>query len=130
MRGGIDEVEEALAAVEFGEEDGGVGLRIGGFDPVKAGPETALVATSFPEDSARVTACPHRHPFCFFLPSFLKDLNTLTQRKRSFVEYIIRMLGSVGKWGVFIKGGWWNRRFWMKGMSKRSGFLKGAGVTK
>ncbi|XP_058221184.1 uncharacterized protein LOC131331315 [Rhododendron vialii] len=39
---GIDEVVEAGAAVEFGKEDGGIRLRIGGFDPVKAGSETAF----------------------------------------------------------------------------------------
>nr|GMD27729.1 hypothetical protein TorRG33x02_097470 [Ipomoea batatas] len=33
----VDEVDEAGAAVELGEEDGGVGLGLGGVDPMKAG---------------------------------------------------------------------------------------------
>lgn len=34
---GIDEINEAGTAVEFGEEESGVGLRLGGFDPLKTG---------------------------------------------------------------------------------------------
>lgn len=35
---GVDEVDEAGTAVEFGEEDGGVGLGLRGVDPMKARP--------------------------------------------------------------------------------------------
>jgi len=46
-RAGIDEVEEAGSAVEFGEEEGGVGLRFRGFDPIKTRSDAAIFAASF-----------------------------------------------------------------------------------
>lgn len=36
---GIDEVEKASAAIEFGKKKSGVGLRVRGFDPLNAGPD-------------------------------------------------------------------------------------------
>lgn len=56
---GIDEVLEAGAAVELGEEDGGVRLGFRGFDPLEAGSDGAVVAAAFAEDSASITADPH-----------------------------------------------------------------------
>jgi hypothetical protein len=79
---GIDEVEEAGAAVEFGEEDGGVGLGLRGFDPVKAWTEAAVVAASFPEDPAGVTACPHRGSVPFLMDSFFLERERERERER------------------------------------------------
>lgn len=57
--GGIDEVEEAGAAVEFGKEDGGVGLRLGAADPLEAGADAAVVGAALAEHPAAVAAHPH-----------------------------------------------------------------------
>lgn len=56
---GIDEVDEAGAAVEFCEEEGGVGLGLWGFDPVKAGSNGAALRAAFAENSASITAHAH-----------------------------------------------------------------------
>lgn len=55
----IDKVDEASAAVKFGEEDGGIGLKIRAFDPLKARPESAVVVTAFAKDSAAIAAHAH-----------------------------------------------------------------------
>lgn len=52
----IDEVDEAGAAVELGEEEGGVGLGFRGRNPLKAGPNGTIGATTFAEDSTTVAA--------------------------------------------------------------------------
>lgn len=56
MGAGIDEIDEAGPAVEFGEEHGGVGLRHGGLDPLEARPDGAIFGAAFPEDSAPIAA--------------------------------------------------------------------------
>lgn len=56
---GIDEVDEAGAAVEFSEEDGGVGLGFGRFNPMKAGSQGAVLTAAFAEDSAAIAAHSH-----------------------------------------------------------------------
>jgi hypothetical protein len=61
---GIDEVNEASATIELGEEDGGVGLGLGGFDPLKAGSDGTTVAAAFAEDSAAITTHPHDSVSC------------------------------------------------------------------
>ena len=61
---GVDEVHEAGAAVELGEEDSGVGLGLGAFDPLKARPNAAVLATPLAEYSTSITTHPH-----FFLLS-------------------------------------------------------------
>lgn len=55
----IDKVDEASAAVKFGQEDGGIGLKIGVFDPLKARSESAAIITAFAKDSTAITAHPH-----------------------------------------------------------------------
>lgn len=55
----IDKVDEASAAVKFGEEDGGIGLKIGVFDPLKARSESAAIITAFAKDSTAITTHPH-----------------------------------------------------------------------
>ena len=45
---GGDEVDEAGAAVELGEEDGGMALCFGAFDPLQTRSNAAVLATSFP----------------------------------------------------------------------------------
>lgn len=59
LGGGINEVEQAGAAVEFGEEEGGVGLGLRRVDPLKAGSDAAIVAATFPENAASVAAQSH-----------------------------------------------------------------------
>ncbi|PON43365.1 hypothetical protein PanWU01x14_274640 [Parasponia andersonii] len=56
---GIDEVDEAGAAVELGEEESGVGLGLRGFDPFEAGSDGAPLAAPSPEDSASIAAQSH-----------------------------------------------------------------------
>ncbi|PON94500.1 hypothetical protein TorRG33x02_097470, partial [Trema orientale] len=56
---GIDEVDEAGAAVELGEEESGVGLGLRGFDPLEAGSDGATLAAPSPEDSASIAAQSH-----------------------------------------------------------------------
>ena len=53
------QVEQPRAAVELGEEDGGVGLRLRGLDPLQAGPDRARVAAALAQDAAAVAAHPH-----------------------------------------------------------------------
>lgn len=55
----VDEIHEASAAVELGQKDGGVSLRFGALDPLQAGPNAAVLAAPFSQDSASVTAHPH-----------------------------------------------------------------------
>ncbi|MED6212560.1 hypothetical protein PIB30_084592 [Stylosanthes scabra] len=52
----MDEVDEAGAAVEFGQEDGGVGLRLRRPYPLKAWPDRAFPAASLSQHSATVAA--------------------------------------------------------------------------
>lgn len=59
IRAGIDEVEEAGAAIKLGKEDGGVGLGFRGFDPMKARFDAAFFITAFPENPASIAAHPH-----------------------------------------------------------------------
>lgn len=56
---GVDKVHEAGAAIELGEEDGGLGLCFGALDPLEAGSDGAAVAAPLPEDPAAVAAHPH-----------------------------------------------------------------------
>ena len=56
---GGDEVDEAGAAVELGEEDGGVALRVGAADPLQAWPDGAGVAAPLAQHAAAVAAHPH-----------------------------------------------------------------------
>lgn len=59
LRSGGDEVEEAGAAVELGEENGGVGLRIRRRYPFKAWPNYTLIAATFSENSTPIAAHSH-----------------------------------------------------------------------
>ena len=60
---GGDEVDEACAAVELGEEDGGVALRVGAADPLQARPDGAVVAAPLPKHAAPIAAHPHPESF-------------------------------------------------------------------
>lgn len=53
---GIDEVDESGAAIELGQEHGGIGLGIGRLDPLKARPYRAVVATPFTKNPTTVAA--------------------------------------------------------------------------
>ena len=55
----VDEVYEASAAVELGEEDGGVGLGVRGLDPLKARPDIASFTAPLSEHPATIAAHPH-----------------------------------------------------------------------
>ena len=59
LGGGGDEVEEAGATVEFGEKDGGVGLRIRGGDPLKTRSDNTVMAAAFAKDPAAIAAHSH-----------------------------------------------------------------------
>ena len=61
FRAGVDEVHEAGAAVELGEENSGIGLGLGAFNPLKTWFDATVLAAAFPEDSASVATHPH---FC------------------------------------------------------------------
>lgn len=54
-----EEVEQPGAAVELGEEDGGVGLRVGALDPLQARPDGAALAAPLAQHTAPVAAHPH-----------------------------------------------------------------------
>lgn len=56
---GVEEVDEAGAAVELGEEDGGVSLWVGILDPLKTGPYGAVLAAPFAQHPAPITAHTH-----------------------------------------------------------------------
>lgn len=57
---GGDEGHEAGAAEEFGDEDGGVALSFGAFDPLEARAEHAPFTAALAENPATVTAHPDR----------------------------------------------------------------------
>lgn len=44
---GIDEVNEAGSAIELGKENSGVGLGLGGSDPLETGSDGAALAAAF-----------------------------------------------------------------------------------
>jgi len=54
-----EEVEEALTAIELGEKEGGVGLRVRATYPLKGGSNGALHRAPSPEHAATVAAQPH-----------------------------------------------------------------------
>jgi len=56
VRDGGDEGEEARAAEELGDEDGGVALRVGGVDPLQAGAQHAGLAAALAQHPAPVAA--------------------------------------------------------------------------
>ena len=55
----VDEVHEAGTAVKFGEEHGGIGLGFRALDPLQARPYAAILAATFSEHPASITAHPH-----------------------------------------------------------------------
>ena len=59
LRAIIDEVHESSTTVEFSKEEGGIGLGIGIFDPLKARFHTTIITTALAEDSAAITTRPH-----------------------------------------------------------------------
>jgi hypothetical protein len=63
LRADIDEVEESCTAIRFGEEESGIGLGIRGLDPLKAGPNGAVIAAAFAKNPAAIAAHPHGHPY-------------------------------------------------------------------
>ena len=85
LRAGIDEVEKAGAAVELGEEDGGVGLGFRGFDPFKAGSDGAGLVTTFPEDSASIATHPHGSKICRFSARLIAAERVKKMRYAGFV---------------------------------------------
>lgn len=64
FRTGTDEVEEASTAIELGEEKSGVGLRVRGFDPLKARSYGAAIAATFAQYPASIAAHPHSSLRC------------------------------------------------------------------
>ena len=59
LRPSIDEVDKPGTAVELGKENGGVGLGVRGFDPLKARSESAVFTAAFAENSAAIAAHSH-----------------------------------------------------------------------
>lgn len=55
----IDKVNESCTSIEFGEEEGGVGLGFRGGDPLETRSECAIFAAAFAEDSAPIAAHSH-----------------------------------------------------------------------
>lgn len=62
---GVDEVHEAGAAVKLGKKDGGIGLRIRGFDPLKARLDATVLTTALTKNPTSITA--HTHFQLFLL---------------------------------------------------------------
>jgi hypothetical protein len=78
LRRGVDEVEQPRAAVELGQEHGGVGLRVGGLDPIEAAADGAGVGAGLAKNAATVAAKPPHDPssrsmrcYCTLLHSLL-----------------------------------------------------------
>ncbi len=69
MGADIDEVEEAGTAIRFGEEESGIGLGIRGLDPLKAGPNVAVIAAAFAKNPAAIAAHPHGQLLLLFRKS-------------------------------------------------------------
>jgi len=47
VRTGVEEVHEPRTAIKLGEEDGGVGLRFSGFDPLKTRSYATVFTAAF-----------------------------------------------------------------------------------
>jgi hypothetical protein len=71
---GVDEIQEAGAAIELGEEDSGVSLGLGALDPVQARSNAAALAASFPQHSASIATHPH---LCYPAKIFFLLMNCL-----------------------------------------------------
>lgn len=56
LRSSTDEVEQASASIEFGKEEGGIGLGLRGVDPLKTWPYDAVVTATFAEYAAPIAA--------------------------------------------------------------------------
>lgn len=56
---GFDEIKEASTAIELGQKQSSIGLRIRGFDPLKTGSYATVFAAPLTEDSAAITAHSH-----------------------------------------------------------------------
>lgn len=59
LRAGVDEVQEASTAIELSEKYSSVGLRLGGFDPLQARSDTAILAATFSQNPASIAAHSH-----------------------------------------------------------------------
>lgn len=55
----IDEIKEGGAGIEFGKKKGGVGLGVGGFDPLNVGSTLAFVVAPFAKHPASIVAHSH-----------------------------------------------------------------------
>ena len=55
----VDEVHKACAAIELGEEDGGIGLRLGALDPLQTGADAAVLAAPLAQHAASIATHPH-----------------------------------------------------------------------
>lgn len=93
MGADIDEVEEAGTAIRFGEEESGIGLGIRGLDPLKAGPNGAVIAAAFSKNPAAIAAHPHGHLLLLF---------SERERERDSSKELVRC---VGKRRVFKSSG-------------------------
>lgn len=103
IRAGVEEVHETSTAVELSEEDGGVGLRFGGFDPLKTRSYATVFTAAFSKNSTSVAA--HTHflegktsiGFVFefeestqYDPDFRKEDMYITERGRRDMRYITK----------------------------------------
>jgi hypothetical protein len=63
IRNSGDKGHETSTAEEFSDEDGGVALSIGGFNPLNTWPEDTILAATFPENTATIAAHLFRFKF-------------------------------------------------------------------
>ena len=59
IRTSVDKVHESSTAIELGEENSSVGLRIRTLDPVQTRSNTAIFTATFAKNSATITTHPH-----------------------------------------------------------------------
>lgn len=89
----IDKVNESCTSIEFGEEEGGVGLGFRGGDPLETRSECAIFAAAFAEDSAPIAA--HSH--------FLERESNAEREKLNIYKMKIKRCGRREVKGIYLR---------------------------
>lgn len=68
---GFDEVKKTSPTIELGEEEGGIGLGVCGFDPLKAWSYGAIMVATFSQHPTPIAADSHYSFICLQVYSYV-----------------------------------------------------------